>query len=167
MARIAGFSPIVTTASSQHTDFLKSLGATNVFDRNASVEEIQKAFPTPVALAFDTIGAASTQDLAFEVLTTPSPPSNAHLALVLDLNPAVKEKNADNKVSVHRVFGSSHMFKDLGVPLYKSVGNWIEEGKYVPNRVRLVKGGLAGLTEALDLSKKGVSGEKLVIRPQE
>ncbi|KAF8608437.1 putative alcohol dehydrogenase [Ceratobasidium sp. AG-I] len=167
LARIAGFSPIVTTASAQHTEFLKSLGATHVFDRDVSVKTIQDAFPTPVALAFDTIGAASTQLLAFEALTTPSPAPGAHLALVLDLNATVKEKNADDKVSVHRVFGSSHLFKDLGVPLYKSVGKWIEEGKYVPNRVHLVEGGLAGVPEALSLSKKGVSGEKLVIRPQE
>ncbi|CCO30218.1 Protein TOXD [Rhizoctonia solani AG-1 IB] len=33
LARIAGFSPIVTTASVKHEDFLKSLGATHIFDR--------------------------------------------------------------------------------------------------------------------------------------
>jgi len=167
LARIAGFSPIVTTASSQHTEFLKSLGATHVFDRNADVKTIQEAFPTPVALAFDTIGIASTQHVAYDVLTTPSPPAGAHLALVLDLDPALKEKNGDNKVSVHRVFGSSHAFRDLGIPFYKVVGKWIEEGKYVPNHVQLVKGGLAAVPEALDLSRKGVSGVKIVVRPQE
>ncbi|KAF8608436.1 GroES-like protein [Ceratobasidium sp. AG-I] len=167
LARIAGFSPIVTTASAQHIDLLKSFGATHVFDRNVAVKTIQETFSTPVALVFDTISAANTQKLAFEVLTTPSPVPGAHLALVLGADPAVAEKNADNKVLVHSVFGSSHMFKDLGVPFYKSVGKWIEEGKYVPNRVRLVKGGLAGVPEAFDLSRKGVSGEKLVIRPQE
>ena len=167
MARIAGFSPIVTTASVQHIELLKSLGATHVFDRNASVKTIREAFPTPVALAFDTVGAASTQQLAFEVLTTPSPAPGALLALVLGLDPAVKEKNTDDKISVHSVYGSTHMFKDLSVPFYRSVGKWIEEGKYVPNRVRLVKGGLASVPEALDLSRKGMSGEKLVIRTQE
>lgn len=167
LARIAGFSPIVTTASSQHTEYLKSLGATHVFDRNVDVKTIQEAFPTPVALAFDTIGVASTQLLAFDVLTTPAPAAGAHLALVLDPVPALKEKNEDNKVSVHRVFGSSHLFKDLSVPFWAVVGKWIEEGKYVPNHVHLVKGGLAAVPEALDLSRKGVSGVKVVVRPQE
>jgi len=167
MARIAGFSTIVTTASAQHTEFLKSLGATHVFDRNVSVNTIQEAFPTPVAFAFDAIGVPSTQLFAFEVLTTPAPVPHAYLALVLALDSALQEKNADNKVSVHHVYGSSHTFKDLAVPLYKTMGGWIKEGKYVPNRVHPVKGGLASIREALDLSRKGVSGEKLVVRPQE
>ncbi|KAF8597875.1 GroES-like protein [Ceratobasidium sp. AG-I] len=167
LARIAGFSPIVTTASAQHTEFLKSLGATHVFDHNVSVKTIQEVFPTPAALAFDAISVPSTQLLAFKVLTTPAAADGAHLALVLPLDPTVAEENADNKVSVHNVWGSSHMFKDLGVPLFEALGKWIKEGKYVPNRVHLVKGGLAGIPEAFDLARKGVSGEKLVIRPQE
>jgi len=34
---MSGFSPIITTASSQHTAYLKSLGATYVFDRHADL----------------------------------------------------------------------------------------------------------------------------------
>lgn len=167
LARIAGFSTIVTTASAQHADLLKSFGATHVFDRNVDAKTIQQAFHSPVALALDAISVASTQLLAYEVLTAPSPVPGAHLALVLPADPALEEKNADNKVSINQVYGSSHTFKDLSVPFWKSVGKWIEEGKYVPNRVQLVSGGLASIPEGLDLSKKGVSGVKLVIHPQE
>ncbi|KAF8608439.1 GroES-like protein [Ceratobasidium sp. AG-I] len=167
LARIAGFSPIVTTASAQHTGFLKSLGATHVFDRNASVRTIQQAFPTPVALALDAISVASTQQLAFDVLTTPYPVPGAHLSLMLDLDPVVKRKNMNNKVSIYVVHGSSHKFKDLGMAFYRSIGRWIEQGKYVPNRVQVVDGGLAAIPKALDMSRRGVSGVKLVIRPQE
>ncbi|KAF8608404.1 GroES-like protein [Ceratobasidium sp. AG-I] len=165
LARIAGFTPIVTTASAQHTEFLRSLGATHVFDRNVSVRTIQETFPTPVALAFDTISAASTQQLAFDILTIPSNATSAHLSLVLGLEPAVAEKNVDNKVLVHSVVASPHLFKNLGVLLYKSLGKWVEEGKFVPNRVHLLEGGLAAIPEALDLSRKGVSGVKIVVRP--
>ncbi|KAG8732922.1 hypothetical protein FRC11_010061 [Ceratobasidium sp. 423] len=167
LARIAGFSPIVTTASAQHTDFLKSLGATHVFDRNVDAKTIQSAFPTPVSLILDAISAAPTQSLAFDVLTTPSPAPGAHLAIVLPLNEAIKEKNADNKVTVNQVYGSSHTFRDLSVPFWQNVGQWIKDGKFVPNRVQVVKGGLAAVPEALDLSRKGVSGVKIVIHPQE
>ncbi|CCO30216.1 Zinc-type alcohol dehydrogenase-like protein C2E1P3.01 [Rhizoctonia solani AG-1 IB] len=146
LARIAGFSPIVTTASATHKDFLKSLGAT--------------------PLAIDAISADSTQELAYEVLTTPSPVSSAHLALVLPPADSVKEKNSGNQVTVHNVFGSSHMFRDLSVPFWQNVGQWIKDGKFVPNRVQ-VAGGLAALPEALDASRKGVSGVKIVIHPQE
>ncbi|CAE6444947.1 unnamed protein product [Rhizoctonia solani] len=167
LARIAGFSPIVTTASAQHTDFLKSLGATHVFDRSVDAKTIQSAFSTPVSLVLDAISAAPTQSLALNVLTTPSLVPGAHLAVVLPLADWVKENNPGDKVTVHNVFGSSHNFRDLSVPFWQNVGRWIKDGKFVPNRVQVVKGGLAALPEALDLSRKGVSGVKIVIHPQE
>ncbi|CCO30217.1 Zinc-type alcohol dehydrogenase-like protein C2E1P3.01 [Rhizoctonia solani AG-1 IB] len=166
LARIAGFSPIVTTASVKHEDFLKSLGATHIFDRNVDAKTIQSAFSSPVALVVDSISVSSTQELAYEVLITPSPVPGAHLALVLPLVESVKEKNSGNHVTVHNIFGSSHSFRDLSVPFWQNVGQWIKDGKFVPNRVQVV-GGLAALPEALDASRKGVSGVKIVIHPQE
>lgn len=167
LARIAGFSPIVTTSSARHAEYLKSLGATHVFDRDVNVETIQSAFPTQVALVLDAISVASTQSLAFDVLSTPSPAPNAHLALVLPIDESIKQKNKDGAVEIHQVFGSSHAFPDLIAPFWRIVGKWISEDKYKPNRVQLEGGGLAGVPAALDISRKGVSGVKLIIRPQE
>ncbi|KAH7334755.1 GroES-like protein [Rhizoctonia solani] len=167
LARIAGFSPIVTTASNQHTEFLKSLGATHVFNRHVNARAIQAAFTTPVSLVVDSISTPSTQSLAFDILTTPSPVPGAHLSIVLPVADSIKEKNADDKVNVHLVYGSSHNFRDLSVPFWQNIGQWIKDGKFVPNRVQVVKGGLAAVPEALDISRKGVSGVKLVINPQE
>ncbi|QRW25438.1 Zinc-binding dehydrogenase [Rhizoctonia solani] len=150
-ARIAGFSTIATTASSQHTEFLKSLGATHVFDRDTDATTIRSAFPSPLGLAFDAISANATQLLAFDLLANPSPVSGAHLTII----------------AVHNVFGFSDKFRDLSVPFWQKLGEWIEGGELVPNRVQLVNGGLAGVPDALELSRKGVSGVKLVIRPQE
>lgn len=166
LARIAGFSPIATTASAQHTEFLKSLGATHVFDRNVDVKTVQAVFPTPVSFVFDSISIPTTQKLGIDVLTTPSAAPGAHFAGVLPLDAALKEQ-VEGKVSVNDIYGSSHVFKDLGVPFWRAVGKWIEEGKFVPNHVQVVGGGLAGVPEAFELSKKGVSGVKLVVHPQE
>ncbi|CAE6425564.1 unnamed protein product [Rhizoctonia solani] len=165
-ARIAGFSPIVTTASPQHADFLKSLGATHVFDRDADVQTIQSAFPVPVALAYDAISADSTQLLAFDVLTTPASKSDARIILVNPPTDSLGEKNKGDKIIVDnvRVFGLSDTFS---TPFWQKIGQWVEGEEIVPNRVQLVGGGLAGVPEALDLSRKGVSGVKLVVRPQE
>jgi NADPH-dependent curcumin reductase CurA len=58
------------------------------------------------------------------------------------------------------------MLRDLSVPFWQSIGQWIKDGKFVPNQVQVV-GGLAAVPEALDLSRKGVSGVKIVIHPQE
>ncbi|CAE6500303.1 unnamed protein product [Rhizoctonia solani] len=167
LARIAGFSPIVTTASAQHTDFLKSLGATDVFDRDVDAKTIQSAFPTPVSLVLDSISVASTQSLALDVLTIPSPVPSAHLAVALPLVDSVKERITGDKVVVNHFFGSSHMSRDLSIPFWQNVGRWIKDGRFVPNRVQVVEGGLAAIPEALDISRKGVSGVKIVIHPQE
>ena len=166
-ARLAGFSTIVTTASSHHTDFLKSLGATHLFNRDADVKTVQSAFATPVSFVFDTISEEVTQLFAFDVLTTPSPVPDARLSILLPPAESLKEKNSGDNISVDQVFGSSHVFRDLSVPYWQKVGEWIKNSEIVPNRVQLVNGGLAGIPEALDLLRKGVSGVKLVVRPQE
>ncbi|CAE6481068.1 hypothetical protein ACGC1H_005209 [Rhizoctonia solani] len=166
-ARLAGFSPIVTTASSHHADLLKSLGATHLFDRDVDVKTIQSVFTTPVSFVLDTISVESTQLLAFDILTTPSPVPGARLSLLLAPVESLKEKNSGDKVIVDQVFGSSYMFRDLSVPFWQKVEEWTKKGEIVPNRVQLVNGGLAGIPEALDLSRKGVSGVKIVVRPQE
>ncbi|CAE6370959.1 unnamed protein product [Rhizoctonia solani] len=166
-ARLAGFSTIVTTASSQHADFLKSLGATHLFDRNVDVKTIQSAFETPVSFVFDTVGTETTQLLAFDVLTTPSLVPGARLSLLLTPVDSLKEKNSGDKVNVDHVFGSSYVFRDLSIPFWQKIEEWVKNGEIVPNRVQLVNGGLAGVPEALDLSRKGVSGVKIVVRPQE
>ncbi|CAE7159747.1 unnamed protein product [Rhizoctonia solani] len=167
LARIAGFSPIVTTASDQHANLLKSLGATHIFDRNADAKSIQSAFPTPVSLVLDAISVEATQSLAYDILTTPSPAPGAHLAVALPLADSIKEKNAGDKVTINHFFGSSHTYRDLSIPFWQNVGQWLKDGTFVPNRVQVVKGGLGALPEALDLSRKGVSGVKIVIHPQE
>ncbi|QRW25447.1 Zinc-binding dehydrogenase [Rhizoctonia solani] len=168
-ARIAGFSHIVTTASSQHASLLKSLGATHVCDRSADAQTIQSAFPatSPVSLVFDTISIESTQTLAFDVLGTPSPVPNARVSILHFPAESLKEKIAEGKIVVDQIYGSTQMFRDMSAPFWKKIGQWIEGGEFVPNHVQLVNGGLGGIPEALDLSRKGVSGVKLVVRPQE
>ncbi|KAG8757917.1 hypothetical protein FRC11_004186 [Ceratobasidium sp. 423] len=165
LARIAGFSSIITTVSDQHVELIKSLGATHVFDRNVDVKTIQSTFTTPVSLVFDAISTPATQSLAFDTLTTPSPAPGAHLAVVLPLDDSIKEKNAGNKVTVNYLFGSSHLFRDLSVPFWQNIGQWIKDGRFAANWVQVVKGGLAAIPEALEISHKGVSGVKLVINP--
>ncbi|KAF8606507.1 GroES-like protein [Ceratobasidium sp. AG-I] len=117
--------------------------------------------------AFNTIGSPETQNLALDVLIAPSPTPGAHFSFVSTLSDEIKAKSAAGNVSTHQVFGSSHMFRELTIPFWRSVAKWIEERKFVPNRVQLVEGGLAAVPEAVDISRKGVSGVKIVVRPQE
>ena len=84
LAKLSKFSPIITTASLKHTDFLKSLGATHVFDRNlGSAElsaEISKVTNKPIRYVFDAISLPSTQQISIDVLA-----SGGKLALVQPL----------------------------------------------------------------------------------
>jgi hypothetical protein len=41
----------------------------------------------------------------------------------------------------------------------------IAKGLFVPNRVRVVDGGIEAVEAALKLNKDGVSGEKVIFRP--
>ena len=72
LARLSGFSPIVTTASSKHVDKLKSLGATAVFDRDSSASDLAKEIKMltnePIKLIYDSISSSSTQQTGVELL---------------------------------------------------------------------------------------------------
>ena len=71
LAKLSGFSPIVTTASLHNSDLLKSLGANYVVDRSASdvPAEIRKALGSSTApLVYDTISVQETQTQAWNLL---------------------------------------------------------------------------------------------------
>ncbi|KAF8753281.1 GroES-like protein [Rhizoctonia solani] len=125
LARIAGFSPIVTTASAQHADFLRSLGATRVFDRNVDTITVQSASPPCLDYSLSCTGRTPC---------TRAPPTDS-----------LNEQNSGETIAVHTAYGSSHRFKDLTMPFWRNIEQWIKDGKFVPNRVQVVKGGLAAL----------------------
>ncbi|KAF8608412.1 GroES-like protein [Ceratobasidium sp. AG-I] len=172
MARIAGFSPIITTASKAHAESLKSIGATHVFERTVSPSTIHDALTggKPLELAVDTVSSPETQLFAFEALTTQPnpPPQGLQLQLVL---PPAEELQAQNKargetsVKAGIVAGVAALKPELFAPFYKVAGKWVEEGKLIPANVQVVDGGLASVPAALDTLAKGVSGVKLVVNP--
>ena len=94
---MSGFSPIITTASLTHTDFLKSIGATNILDRNSSSEslaaEIEKITNLPIRFLFDTISIDNTQKIGLDLLVPGG-------QMVVVSPPLVK---ADDKVIFHAI----------------------------------------------------------------
>ncbi|KAF8608411.1 GroES-like protein [Ceratobasidium sp. AG-I] len=175
LARIAGFSPIITTSSKAHAESVKALGATHVFERTVSAEVIQEVIKIsghPLKLVVDAVSTPETQLFAFKLLVTqPDVPSDGFcLQLLL---PIAKELEALNRarpegrIAVNMVQGIVHMFPEAISPFYAVAEKWLEEGKLVPAHVQLVEGGLASIPKALDILGKGVSGVKVVIRPQD
>ncbi len=72
LARLSGFSPIITTASLKNAALLKSYGATHVLDRNLSADalraEVTKLAGGLVPVVYDAISTPETQSAAYGLL---------------------------------------------------------------------------------------------------
>ena len=73
LAKLSGFSPIITTASVKHARSLKSIGATHVIDRNISPSALASEVASisqnvPLKYAADSISLADTQQVGYDLL---------------------------------------------------------------------------------------------------
>ncbi|USP77859.1 uncharacterized protein yc1106_05133 [Curvularia clavata] len=180
MARLSGYDRIVTNASSNNHDFLKSIGAHAVLDRSKSdVDTFFEALGgSPLDFVFDAISAPSTQKLAVQVLRKAKTPGSdlvtVHVVVPEHPDPEAKAlgQSAEPRIEIKQILGlgSSPTLRPLSEPLAKFLGGpdgYIAQGLFTPNRPQVVPGGLAAIEEALAMNKKGVSGKKVVIRPHE
>lgn len=174
LAKISGFDRIVTNSSAKHVDYLKSLGADVVLDRatHNAPEDFKAAIgDVPPAFVFDAISAKDTQIQGVCILGA-TKTQNSHVITVQGVDAEAKEagQKQDPPVEVKQVLGlgSSPALRYLSEPLARHLGGedgYIAKGRFVPNRPVVIGGGLAGLEDALERNKRGVSGEKVVIRP--
>ena len=100
LAKLSGFSPIITTASLKHTEYLKSIGATHVIDRNISASNLAKEISgitqnEPIRYALDSISLPDTQQTVYDLLG-----KGGKLALLLPPS----AKTTEDKEILH-VFG--------------------------------------------------------------
>ncbi|KAK7036609.1 hypothetical protein VNI00_011542 [Paramarasmius palmivorus] len=169
LLKFAGFSTIITYASGQHTEFLKSLGATHVVDRKlVSITELPEEVKKitggkPVDVFHDAISKPET--LAAGVAVTAD---DAPIATVLPPRMPMPS-DIEKRQKVYRVSANIYdLHRPLGNLLYKNFTQWLEDGTFVPNRVEELPNGLAGIVAGLErLKNNQVSGVKLVINPQE
>ncbi|KAI0072335.1 GroES-like protein [Panus rudis PR-1116 ss-1] len=167
LAKLSGFSPIITTVSPRNFDLVKSLGATHPVDRSLSssaiVEEVKKIASKPVKIVYDSISLKDTQNTGYDVLASGG-------ILVTVLSPQVdKEKIADDK-KIKSTFGSPYVApnKQIGIEFWSHAAEYLSSGDIRPNNVEVAPGGLAALPKLAERQKKGeVSATKLVVRPQE
>ena len=126
------FSPIIITSSLAHSEHLRSLGATHIIDRalpDAEVlAEVQRtAGGAPVAYAFDAIGTAATQELAFDALAA----GGAYVSVMPQpsrVSPRVTD-GVDGK-RVARPYASPALpaNRALGVEVYARLTGWLADG---------------------------------------
>jgi len=156
-----GLSPIITTASLKHEEFLKSLGATHVVDRNTPTaslqEEIKKIASAPIKHVFDTISSQETQQFGHDLVVP-----GGQLAIVTQL----KISMAADKTMLF-AFGSRGVpeNRELLKIMFSELTRLLEDDVIVPNRYEVLPGGLGGIEEGLQrLKNDQVSGKKLVAR---
>lgn len=173
LARLSGYERIVTSASQTHHEYLQGLGATVVLDRlqATAVQYVAGAGGLPVDFVFDTISLRETQMLGVEVLQVAGAAEGTPVVTVLGADADAKALGASKepRYEIHGVMGlgSAPHLRYLSEPLFAQLGGengWVATGRYVPNRVIVVEGGLQKLDEALDMNRAGVSGKKVVLR---
>ena len=172
LARLSGFDRIITNASATHHDYLKSLGAHVVLDRNASgVEDFHKALEgSKLEFVFDTIAFKETQVLGVEILQAANT-QNSRVVIVGPVNEEAKKlgESKEPHVAVQQIMGIAlnpdlrYIIKGLTDSLGGESG-WIAKGQFKPNRIEVTEGGLEKLQEGMEKNKKGVSGVKVVVK---
>ncbi|TEB33451.1 GroES-like protein [Coprinellus micaceus] len=167
LARLSGFSPIITTASARHESSLTAAGATHVLDRNAPVTKakIQAITTSPIKTVVDAISNAETQRQGFEILS-----SGGKQLLVLQPESFWESEGKEQDKTGVQVTGSKRypQHADLAKELYKKFTGLLENGDIKPHNVEVLPGGLNGIADGLKRLEEGkVSNTKLVSRPQE
>ncbi|KAL7278951.1 hypothetical protein ACG7TL_006783 [Trametes sanguinea] len=173
LAKMAGHSPIITTASPHNAALLTSLGATHVLDRSRSNKSILEELPSltsgkPIQYAFV---AAPFHPEACRLGRDALAPGGA-LGIALPSPTRVPEDvaNVGDGKRVGYVFGSVWLpyTRECGIAMFKHLTEWLEKGILKPNPVEVLPNGLAGVPDGLArLKANQVSGKKLVAKPQE
>ncbi|KJA20536.1 hypothetical protein HYPSUDRAFT_188618 [Hypholoma sublateritium FD-334 SS-4] len=165
LAKISGFSPIITTASLKNTEHLQSIGATAVLDRSLSTTEltnqIAKITTAPIKAVFDTVSSDSTQQTGVDILA-----SGGKLAVVLPPTAKVpQDKSLVHSLGLLRAPPNVGLLETF---YHDLISDFIEKGWLKPNNIEVLPNGLAAIPSGLDkMQSDTFSKLKLVVHPDE
>ena len=128
LARLSGFSPIITTASARNESLLKELGATHVLDRAtlnlSELSDTIKAITSqPLLLAFDTVTNPEAQNAAYDAVVP-----GGKLVHFLPLHVQEAKRTGDKQLIT--VYGSPYppFQRAFGVNLWKHLPALLKAG---------------------------------------
>ncbi|KAJ7442714.1 chaperonin 10-like protein [Mycena galericulata] len=152
--RFLGYSKIITYASGKHTDYLKSLGATHVIDRKTvSTADlptaVKKIAGVPIKIVYDAISEEDTKEACFAIL--------AKGGLAIAVLPG-EIRNVDGKRFISIIGATTHIHREFGVLLWKTLPKQVADGVIVPNRVEKLPNGLAGIVGGLKKMEDNLVG---------
>ncbi|KAI9034528.1 chaperonin 10-like protein [Hyaloraphidium curvatum] len=172
LAKLAGYYVIGVAGSG--AKLAKELGCDAVIDYRTPdvVGQLKAAIATSgtsVTVAYDAHAAPSGDSTSFKDLGEAMQPQGGKITTVLPLQPDAEATLPKNVISTGwTMVGTAHEVgkeDKFAERWFRQLGKWLEEGKFKPNVVRVVPGGLAGVKEGLKLLEEGkISGEKCVYR---
>ena len=126
LAKLSGFSPIITIASTKHATALKGLGADVVLSRDLTTDElkqeISKHTSKPITLIYDAVSLDSTQRTAADLLA----PNGT---LVITLPDVIGEldqgRTIIREVGILRLEQNVALLEDL---FQNHLSGWVEKG---------------------------------------
>lgn len=173
LARLSGFSRIITTSSAAHKERVTSLGAHAILSRDSSPEAFVEASGSlPLTGVFDAIGNDETARVGIALLQAKNRSSGTPSHYV-SVRPGFAQEKYENPPVSHRGIlglGSDPKLAGVCLPFIQAISGeegWVAKGLFRPNVMRKVPGGLKVLDDALDQNKAGLSGEKVWIDPRE
>jgi len=164
LSKLAGISTIITTASLKHTEWLKSLGATHVIDRNTpalTAEVFKITGNQAVKYVYDAISEPETQQAGYDLLASDG-------LIVITLSDSIKKKVEGKRVSFILGMTSVPQHREMLTPFFDKITSLLEAGDIKTPPVKVLPNGLAGVLDGFKmLQNNQVSGAKLVVHPQE
>jgi NADPH:quinone reductase-like Zn-dependent oxidoreductase len=126
LAKISGFSPIITTASLKHAEYLRGLGATHVIPRDEPIskQNISAITSAPISIVYDAVGAKEGQQAGYDILA----PGGTLVTVLADAT----EKGTDTQgKKVVTFFGSvwPEPVRPFGRQAYDALLGYLEQGK--------------------------------------
>lgn len=141
---------------------MTSLGATHVLQRDDTAESFTSISSKPINTIFDAIGAPETQNFAVSLISS--------TGKLISARPGTKLPEGHGK-EIEQVFMFASAYKpenrEFTAGMYKALEGMLESGEIVPNKVEVLEGGLSAVEKGLHRIRAGVSGVKLVVKPQE
>jgi len=150
---------VFTTASPKNFDYVKKLGASQVFDYNSAtvVEDLTNALKgKTLAGAMDCVGFAATP-LAVDVIAKSE--GNKFVSTVKG------GFQAPEGITVKSVFGTTIKDNHVGKAIYEDfLPKALKAGSFIPAPNPLLAGqGLENVQAAIDLQAKGTSAQKVIV----
>lgn len=174
LARLSGFSKIVTNSSAAHIEYLKGLGADIVLDRSKQLvpaDFVSAIGDLPLVFVYDAISTKDTLLLGVHIIQATKTKNTHVYAVQMSFDDEIiTQCKQEPETSIRFIVGSASKpeLQYLIEPWVKNLGGedgYLARGLFQPNRPVIVPGGLSAIETALKKNKEGVSGEKLVIRP--